>query len=343
MNKIYPFFFLVISILFASACNATVHNKPAVVSSGYLAEHEVMVEHRNSGARESIVEENTRPAVEQASPLVKAIMLSPETAAGTSVADDNRPSASPLSSGSPSFQPLISYFHANVEEADPGDRITLEWSASQALTVTLWHLMPTGQLGQWWDVPPIGSIEYDIKPQEKNSTVFALFAGAEGDLSEMASVTVVLHCMDSWFFESAPDICPAGPALASAGAVQWFKGGVMIWVAEEDQIYVLFDDDNSPGWNRYIDQWDDGEPEYDPTISTPNGLFQPVRGFGLVWRREPGVRDRLGWAIGEESGFETAVQRTSYAKYNETNILAQDGGIWRLLPERSAWEKGAAP
>jgi len=69
----------------------------------------------------------------------------------------------------------------------------------------------------------------------------------------------------------------------------------------------------------------------------PVGLYQPVRGFGLVWREEPGVRDRLGWAVDREVGYPTAIQRTSWYKYNATYVKALDGGVWELGPERSKW------
>jgi hypothetical protein len=51
----------------------------------------------------------------------------------------------------------------------------------------------------------------------------------------------------------------------------------------------------------------------------------------------------LAWAVDEEFGYTTLLQRTSYAKYNETYILAQDGAIWRLLAERSGWEMIDSP
>ena len=71
----------------------------------------------------------------------------------------------------------------------------------------------------------------------------------------------------------------------------------------------------------------------------PPGYYQPVRGFGLVWREQPNVRDRLGWALAPEAGFETAVQHTSYPKYNHTYLRALDGNVWWLWPEHSGWEK----
>jgi hypothetical protein len=113
----------------------------------------------------------------------------------------------------------------------------------------------------------------------------------------------------------------------------------MIWVQEQDSIYVLFDDGQSPKWSIFPDEWDEGEPEDDPSIIPPGGFYQPVRGFGLIWREEMGLRDRLGWAVDLESGYTTYVQRTSRPKYNDVFILALDEKVWQLLPESSGWEK----
>ena len=46
----------------------------------------------------------------------------------------------------------------------------------------------------------------------------------------------------------------------------------------------------------------------DPAIVPPDGRFQPIRGFGKLWRERPDVRDRLGWALGVELGFDAKLQ-----------------------------------
>jgi len=71
----------------------------------------------------------------------------------------------------------------------------------------------------------------------------------------------------------------------------------------------------------------------------PPGLYQPVRGFGLVWRQYSQVRSRLGWAVDEETGFSTTIQRTTRYKYNSIYLRALDGNVWHLEPELSGWEK----
>jgi hypothetical protein len=244
----------------------------------------------------------------------------------------------PSQASSGDEKPGISNFRANVEEADPGDDIILEWTTTQAMTVTLWYLMPTGQFGRFWNVEPSGSFEYHIDNHERNRINFALSVADDQGNNEMATAGVALRCPDQWFFADPPDICPAKAAIYSAGAEQTFEHGFMLWSAGEDRIYILFDDGNSPQWSAFADEWDPGEPESDPNLEIPAGYNQPVRGFGSIWRDEPGVRERLGFALGHEVASNTAVQRTSYAKYNKTFIRAANGGIWRLEPERSGWE-----
>ena len=235
--------------------------------------------------------------------------------------------------------PAIDYFRSDAEEADPGDTVTLEWEAKGATVATLYHLMPTGQLGSFWEVGVSGTFEYEIGTRERNHTDFLLIVTDDQGHTAQASLSITLRCPDTWFFTPAPDECPASSAIESDGAEVHFEHGTMIWVKAEDLIYLLFDDGQSPQWKALSDEWDLGEPEDDPTLTPPAGLYQPVWGFGLIWREETGVRDRLGWAIDVEVAFNTHLQRTSRPKYNDTYIGAVDAKVWKLLPEFSGWEK----
>ncbi|MCA9955795.1 MAG: hypothetical protein KC434_13795 [Anaerolineales bacterium] len=235
--------------------------------------------------------------------------------------------------------PKIVSFTANVPIADPGETITLSWESTNAISATLYHLIG-GVFGSFWDVPPTGSMTYTISSSSRNYETFALYATAVDNTYDSASLTLPLTCPFTWFFGPSPDVCPQEAALISPSAEQQFEHGVMIWVGAEDMIYVLFDDTQwTDGWAAFPDDWTEGDPVDDPSIVPPVGFYQPQRGFGLVWREQPGVRDRLGWAIAPESGGETAVQRTSYYKYNHTYLKALGNNVWHLLPERSDWEK----
>ena len=272
-----------------------------------------------------------------------SLTVTAPTVPASEFADDDGDGGEGDNNDGDSDENLIVQFTADTIEAVPGDTITLSWTTRDTITVTLYHMMSTGQLGHWWAVPLDGSFEYEIPVHEKNVVRFALFAADDEGKSEMATTSVILRCLDSWFFENPPEICPAAEPMSSAGAIQDFEAGQMIWIAEEDMIYVLFEDGNSPNWNRYLDHWQVGDPESDASLAAPVGLQQPIRGFGLIWREEPRVRERVGWATGAEMGFETTLQRTSYAKYNETFIQMPGSEIWRLLPERSGWEVWAGP
>jgi hypothetical protein len=76
-------------------------------------------------------------------------------------------------------------------------------------------------------------------------------------------------------------------------------------VSGQDRIYILFGAGSNPAWSAQANGWFAGQPETDPSLMPPAGLFQPVRGFGVAWRANnapPGltVRDRLGWATEAE-------------------------------------------
>ena len=171
--------------------------------------------------------------------------------------------------------------------------------------------------------------------------------GAEPDLSQVVKavlfVLLAILCLDAMSV-TVRLLLPRYSAL-ELSAYRNILGilpslAVMIWVGEEDRIYVLYDDTiYTDGWNAFTDEWQEGDPVDDPTIVPPPGFYQPQRGFGLIWREQPMVRERLGWAVAPEAGGDTAVQRTSYYKYNHTYLKALDNNVWHLFPERSDWEK----
>jgi len=103
--------------------------------------------------------------------------------------------------------------------------------------------------------------------------------------------------------------CPVGqpPAPSTAtSAAQPFENGAMLWVdGVPGTVYVLYDDGS---YQTFPDTYD---PNLDPESGgeqPPPDRFAPIRGFGKVWREQPGVRDRLGWATGSETGGSATIQ-----------------------------------
>jgi photosystem II stability/assembly factor-like uncharacterized protein len=83
----------------------------------------------------------------------------------------------------------------------------------------------------------------------------------------------------------------------STAALQRFDNGVMIWVQETGRIYAILHDGR---WFSFEDTFREGEAEFDPAFSPPEGRQQPMRGFGKLWREQPDLRDAIGWALAKE-------------------------------------------
>jgi hypothetical protein len=115
--------------------------------------------------------------------------------------------------------------------------------------------------------------------------------------------------------------CPRAEAVTTAAAWEPFERGLLLWRKDSNLIYVLKPDET---WFLTGNTWRDGDSPYDPGIIPPAGLYQPVRGFGNVWREQPGVREALGWATAEEAGFTATLQEFG------------GGQLWHN-PERQTW------
>lgn len=196
-------------------------------------------------------------------------------------------------------------------------------------------------------MPLSGTLSLQTEPVWRNSVDFVLFAEAGGS-NASATVSAVILCPDKWFFANPPAGCPRGSATLVPMAAERFEYGLMIWLSSQDQIYMLFGDGAVPPWSDVANKWFQGQPESDPNLVPPAGLFQPVRGFGLAWRSDdasagPTVRARLGWATEAESALTGGYQCDSAYKYNHCFISGPGGAVYHLKPEFSGWEVWHGP
>jgi hypothetical protein len=121
--------------------------------------------------------------------------------------------------------------------------------------------------------------------------------------------------------------CPTAVESGVWAAEESFQTGYMFWRADTAYIYVL---KSNGTWQSYPDTWTSAEPETDPTIVAPAGYYQPKRGFGKVWRLQPGARSGLGWATTEERGFTASIQPYAgglmfWSNLRGTYVLYSDG------------------
>lgn len=120
-------------------------------------------------------------------------------------------------------------------------------------------------------------------------------------------------------------------------AIQPFERGLMIWLdqLQEDYIYLLVygADEKHGTWQRYADTYREGEPE-SAGLTPPEGLLEPIRGFGRLWREELGGPDAaIGWALAQEQGYVGAMQPFEHGlmlwnPLSGTTFVLQDDSTW---------------
>lgn len=147
-------------------------------------------------------------------------------------------------------------------------------------------------------------------------------------------------CQSAWFFlNPQPAGCPLAAPSANAGVYQTFQNGFMIWVGSTDVIYVFYNDATQPRWQTFRDEFEEGEPSDDPAYAnapTP-GTWQPRRGFGMLWRNNAAVRDRIGWTTLQwEQAYNQQVQS---APDGSTFISDPAGGVFVAFTGSLLWER----
>jgi hypothetical protein len=262
------------------------------------------------------------------------------------------PSPTPAPAG-----PEITVFAVTPAEArNLGDRLHLAWAATGEGA----ELCPTDCFGPLAceEVPLAGERTFVAGKDSLRYNGFALRVTAGGETA-LQAVQVRFLCQDlrSWFFDPAPPYCPSGEPASSYAAAQHFERGFLLWVEESDAFY-LFETEPDPSGSRAVyttvglelkpGASEDHRTGEDP----PPGLYEPVSGFGLIWRGEvewPEVgdaRERLGWATEPEFGFDTTTQDAilpcprGWATY----LRGPRGQILRLGPASTAgwplvWEE----
>jgi hypothetical protein len=223
---------------------------------------------------------------------------------------------SPLSALSVTATPpgvRLEYFKLDKAEAAKGDQVMAQWSfTGRARQVKLVAASQDGILLPYsWPARPANTAALTFTVPYSLYTLSPLVLTLNVDGKYMSSTQLLISCDNPWFFTPRSERCPSVPIKPSAAAMQIFEGGLMFWLQDRDAIFVMY----SPGttfadagrWETFIDFFEEGSPETDPSIISPAGKLQPKRGFGLLWRTQPRVREALGWALAEERGYTACV------------------------------------
>jgi len=124
--------------------------------------------------------------------------------------------------------------------------------------------------------------------------------------------------------------CALSPGKETQAAFQPFQRGWMFWRQDLLRIYVLHEDGT---WASYEDTWtpDQG----DLSLSPPQGLYAPVRGFGRVWVLElEGPPSSFGWGTTPERGYAMVVQPYERGQL----LLGADGEVYALYDD-GTWKQ----
>jgi hypothetical protein len=228
------------------------------------------------------------------------------------------PTDTPLPPTAAPAAPLVISFTANPTiTQNVGDVVHLAWETS-GQRAELCPLIGSGPTG-CQDVPLAGEQDFVIDETALGYIGLVLYARDDGKgVSKSVSLRPQCQNLRRWFFDNPPLRCPEDDAVESYAAGQYFERGLMMWVEDTDTFYVFYEGEDEHGRQSF--DWVPAQ-NVKPGASAedrigedpPPGLYEPVSGFGLVWRGEvegidPRVRERIGWATEPEFGFTTAKQ-----------------------------------
>lgn len=149
---------------------------------------------------------------------------------------------------------------------------------------------------------------------------------------------------------ATPDVFPTPIVGQILIAEQDFQNGKMFWLQPIDQVWIATT--NSEGeqiWINRDDTFEEGMQENDPSLTPPaQGLLQPIRGFGRLWRNDSNLQDMLGWATGDEFGYTTNYEYHWGGTVDDNNdyqagpgyhlIETLNRNVYRFDEETRTWE-----
>lgn len=219
---------------------------------------------------------------------------------------------------------IVSFTASADRVRNEGQGITLSWQATGAAAYlyicppaanqTCERPLEAQPVPLAYTTPPISGFRYAGPVRYRLEVV-------DGEASATRDVTVEVVCAHEAIGEVAGfHACPVEPIRYVFTAWQPFERGVMMWISESRQIWVMTDDQHL---QIFDDRYQEGDPT--PAAVAPPDRFTPQRGFGRVWEGLGGPDSRLGWALGEETGYDAGWQPAG--RYSFTTYIGGPFGI----------------
>jgi hypothetical protein len=243
--------------------------------------------------------------------------------------------------------PKIYGFMISPRETEISGRVYMAWDARGDRA----YICPKTYLGlidhQCFNVPLIGSQYVTIHANDDTWDYYGyeLHVVADGrEVVEFLPISITCQGPGQWWFfrgdpytTHVPEQCPVSYPLMSNGAAQRFEHGMMMWIEAIAQIIVFFEDGQYRSFSN-LPAPSTPQPVGD---TPPDGFFEPISGFGMLWRGEvPGtedIRERLGWAVEQE--FPTITAYQCYAEEDRLTCFVRgpEVQVIRLSPN-GTWD-----
>jgi len=238
--------------------------------------------------------------------------------------------------------PTPTIHQLDVETTDLPDnrkRLHITWNAQGASRGVL-TVSSERYYAPYWEVLPVGEMTVELDTHYRNPEVMLQVVSWSITYKDaVARVPLDWPCRTHYFFTPEPEICPAGEPENLQAVYQPFERGFMVWLqfpnSTQPDIYVFAEGDD---YDIYPDTWVEGEPESDPNLTPPEGLYQPVRGFGKVWR-EVSRNTNIGWATAPEQPYtlttQSSIQESPISNYYLTlpdgRVIHISGFDWQEI------------
>lgn len=234
--------------------------------------------------------------------------------------------------------PRIEFFTSDPLSVQPGESVTLYWSARNVDVATIFQEEDGVRL-PLYEVPPDGSEEISTRSSDRGQLAFVLAIGDGAERVEQG-IVIPLQCPVAWFFAPPPDTCADTAPVESRIIDQDFERGRMVYIEESNTIYALFNDGRSPAWLAFDNSYDpDIHAERDPNFPQLPNRVQPLRELGLLWRGNDVVRNRLGLGTRDEVAFIGFVQTSTPARNRENvYVSSSDNSVLHIVPGREQWQ-----
>jgi hypothetical protein len=239
--------------------------------------------------------------------------------------------------------PEIEYFSVEPQIVTPGSTLNLSWEASGDWAEICVFQVGYADYRDCRETAVSGALAWELDDSLRNDFAVELTV-RRGDEQAGQGFPVTVSCLESenwWFFSPAPASCPIDEATETAAAFQFFEHGWMLWLESGDVIYAFFDDGTFAQFYGY--QLHGDTESGNGGIEAPDGRVAPIRGFGLVWRGEADgaeggwVRDKLGWGLYPESGFQAFYQGQRFYDYVGMYVTDLKGRVIFVNPLHVSW------